>query len=463
MSEYLAFYRDSIRTSLRDDDPADYEWTDSELDTYILHALRDVSLVCPAEKMTTLATVADSKNIDISDVDDLLEAEYIEYEVDKDPVEYRNCKVWGTTLRMDIGTAPTESDEDVYLYYRAVHELTTTSTTIPIELEQLVIDGAIAYTALSWVNEGRKKVVEAIEKFTDMETAIDSIDARITQATTDLSTGRALIGAKDDEIAAAIESMSEHITQAAENLTFGRGEIGVRQVEADAAIANVAARVAQSIDDLSSSRENIGVKMTEVDTSIDNMLQHISQAANDLDDGRPFINKVNVGGNVAMEYAGMARTELSNAMTSLSQAKGYLAEDQPVAGYQGTASGELSNAMVYLNQARAYLSEDQISGEYTQAAAAELNAANTCLNQARGYLLSDQKVNQYAGYASAELNIVKARLSEASGFMGLINGKMTAGSLNAQFEQWANNKLAYFMTQLRKHPRKMRVKLMYPD
>ncbi|MBA7700445.1 hypothetical protein ES703_109159 [subsurface metagenome] len=215
-----------------------------------------------------------------------------EFPVGSDPPDYRNVSVFGTTLTIDIGTKPT-ADQTIYLFCHKVHQLTEESSTLGPELEKLLIDGATAQTALAWINQIRAQVKAATTSIAEVNTAIDAMAARITQAIADLTTGRPLI------------------------------------VETRAT----------------------------ADAAIDLMTDRITQALADLTSGRPLINKINIGGKPQADYAAYASRELSAAISYLNQARGYLSVDTPAGQYGNYAARELSNATGYLNQAGGYIRE----------------------------------------------------------------------------------------------------------
>ena len=62
----LATIRASVRKDLHDEDAAAFRWADAVLDRHIKRALLEYSQVSPLEAKTTLQTVADSRDIDVS-------------------------------------------------------------------------------------------------------------------------------------------------------------------------------------------------------------------------------------------------------------------------------------------------------------------------------------------------------------------------------------------------------------
>lgn len=160
---FLAFLQNGVRQQLQDSNSANYRWTDPEIITHIQAAMDDVSRISPQEQKTTLTTVAATKDISISSLTNRVRSygkqgiRRVEYKVGSDPPNYRNFEVWGDVLTLKISWNPVGS-EDVYVWWGAFHEVTTTSTTLDAELDKLVIEGAVAYAMVAWGNAHIDKV-----------------------------------------------------------------------------------------------------------------------------------------------------------------------------------------------------------------------------------------------------------------------------------------------------------------
>jgi len=373
MSRLLPAIRSTVRQLVRDEFEATekQDFASDEIDMHIGDVVAEISERSPYAVKEVLTTVVNSRVLDISSIDDLLEIERLEYPIGYDPREFRNLNYldsetieidttlvpsaggsdtltgtvtfttgsgavtgsgtsfedelavsylirpsggtrWyrvasitsDTALTLDepVRSADTGADtvdlteycyEAVYLYCRKLHQLTDESSTLTPRLERVLIDGAVAKVALSWINQVRVQVKEAVAKIAGIDSAIGQMSARITQAVSDLTTGRPMI----DETRAT------------------------------------------------------------ADAAIDKMTERITQALTDLATGRPTIGKVNVGGQPQRDFIAMAATELGSAATFLNQARGYLSVDTPAGQYGNYAARELSNANGYLNQAGGHIRE----------------------------------------------------------------------------------------------------------
>jgi hypothetical protein len=149
--------RSRVRKDLHDEDSQNYRWTDSELNRHIDHAVRELSLSCPLEVKVTLSTTAESRDLSISSLTDLIEIEAVEYPVGDYPPSYIRFSVWSDTLTLLTDSSPGDA-EDVYVYYGKLHTLNADSSTIPAKLEDLVALGAAGYAAMEWASFAANRV-----------------------------------------------------------------------------------------------------------------------------------------------------------------------------------------------------------------------------------------------------------------------------------------------------------------
>jgi len=136
-----------VRRDLRDE-TTPYQWSDDELTRHINRALKQLSERVPLPAKATLATTADSREIDISSVTDRVMVQAVEYPVDEFPKRYQRFSIWGDTLTIINGDEPDGSN--CHIYYGKLHTLDATTSTIPPKHEDLVATGACGYAAVSW-------------------------------------------------------------------------------------------------------------------------------------------------------------------------------------------------------------------------------------------------------------------------------------------------------------------------
>jgi len=195
MGNPLPAIKAKVHQALRDEfvDGAEQDFQEDELDLHIADCLVEISQRRPYEVKETKTTKA-SRDLDISTIEDLLEVDKVEFPVGSDPPDYRNVSIFGDTLTIDIDTKPT-ADQTIYLFCLKLHQLTEVSSTLPTQLESLLVTGVVAKAALGWINQVRDEVKEAIARITDIHTAIGNMTSETTgieQAIKDLATGRTL-------------------------------------------------------------------------------------------------------------------------------------------------------------------------------------------------------------------------------------------------------------------------------
>jgi hypothetical protein len=146
----LTEMRTTIRRDLKDEDTANYRWTDGELDRHIAHALAEVSQASPVEAVATLATTSGNREIDISSLSEHIMVQAVEYPVDKFPREYQRFSLWADTLTLLGDKMP--DGGDAKLYYGKQHTLNAETSTLPATLENLLAIGAEGFACLEWAS-----------------------------------------------------------------------------------------------------------------------------------------------------------------------------------------------------------------------------------------------------------------------------------------------------------------------
>jgi len=181
MGKNLSAIRATIKQFLRAEfDPdIESEWVDDELDIYIQDCLETISEKRPYEvKDITLTTTANSKELDISSITDLLKVEKVEYPVGNEPPDYRNCSVFGTTLRFNYDYT-VAGGKSIYLYCWKLHQLTESSSTLSPQIERVLVLGvcakaatAKARTLINKINVGGANVATALQAWSTEKLAL---------------------------------------------------------------------------------------------------------------------------------------------------------------------------------------------------------------------------------------------------------------------------------------------------
>src|SRR4030042_2242545 len=124
----LPTMRTLVRRDLKDEDPANYRWQDNEIDRAIGRAGAELSRYCPREMKSTIATVAGSREIDISSLTDRVSVDKIEFPADEHPRSFQHFSVYQDTLTL-IGDVEGDG-ADCYIFWGKVRPLDGSTSTL---------------------------------------------------------------------------------------------------------------------------------------------------------------------------------------------------------------------------------------------------------------------------------------------------------------------------------------------
>lgn len=139
----LSDIRDLVRLDLHDTDSASYRWSDDQLDRHIGNAVGEVNLLAPRQLSSTMATTAGSRELDLSSLSGLIRVERVEFPAGYYPPCVARFERWGSTLTLLVARDP--EGQDARLFYTASHTLDGSGSTLPPEIESLVVMGAAAF------------------------------------------------------------------------------------------------------------------------------------------------------------------------------------------------------------------------------------------------------------------------------------------------------------------------------
>jgi hypothetical protein len=134
-----------VRQDLHDEDPEQYRWEDSLLSRHITHAVKDFSQACPRETRATLATLAGSREIDVSALTDRIRIEAVEYPAGLFPKRYSRFSLWSDVLTLLGEDVPDGTDCNIY--YGRLHTLDEAGSSIPSQYEDIIATGTCGYAA----------------------------------------------------------------------------------------------------------------------------------------------------------------------------------------------------------------------------------------------------------------------------------------------------------------------------
>jgi len=142
----LTEMRARVREDLQDEDAANYRFSNDQVDGAIERVVREFSLACPIEQQDEITTTADSKEIDLSSLSDLLAIVSVEYPMDLEPPFYQRFEMWADKLYM---TDEGDGSKKARVRWHKWHTLDAASSTIPEQFEELIVLGATGYLATS--------------------------------------------------------------------------------------------------------------------------------------------------------------------------------------------------------------------------------------------------------------------------------------------------------------------------
>ena len=131
-----------------DTDPATQLWADAEIENMIQRVVGEYSLRAPIEQQNDVATTGGatpSREIDISSLTDLIKVVSVEFPIDQTPPFYQRFQFWAGKLYMPVLGDGTNAR----IRWMKRHEVTTTSTTVPEEHQEVLILGATGYLSMS--------------------------------------------------------------------------------------------------------------------------------------------------------------------------------------------------------------------------------------------------------------------------------------------------------------------------
>jgi len=143
----LSTMRVLVRRDLKDEDSSNYRWQDNEIERAIGRAVAELSRYVPREMKSTIATVASSRNIDISTLTDRVSVDRVEFPVGDTPRSFQRFSVYSDIITL-IGDVEGDGT-NCYIYWGKVHTLDVSTSTIPTYLDDVLALGAAAYAVLS--------------------------------------------------------------------------------------------------------------------------------------------------------------------------------------------------------------------------------------------------------------------------------------------------------------------------
>jgi len=350
----------------------------------------------------------------------------------------------------------------------AVVTLTLTDSTMDPDTENCFARYLAARMAISKATKLYAQPNAAIAQCTLAAAAIASVGAYITQARSDITSGRtesAKISAILDTANAEIDKILALLTQMATDLGSGRTEgakiaaiIGTCQT----AISGVATILTQSRTDIASARTSItagGTAITEADAEFDLINPRIDQAVTDLSNARSLLNAVTSGGG-APEGMSQAASEVGVANGYATSGQVYLqkasADFAQSAQLLGAAAREVDNGIGKLNEAKASLEQATAEGMdarvYIDIVIGGLRIVQGYAQEAQSYVLeANTRMANNLGFlqdAAAEMKAVESKINEGIASIRLVQSRISISNAGIALENWGRRELAMVTNEL---------------
>jgi hypothetical protein len=94
--------RGLVRRDLKDEDSANYRWTDDEIDRAVERAVDEFSKHHQAEQKTDVATVIGSRDMSIASLSGLIVVDAVEFPAGRWPKSFVSFSLYQTTLTMEV-------------------------------------------------------------------------------------------------------------------------------------------------------------------------------------------------------------------------------------------------------------------------------------------------------------------------------------------------------------------------
>lgn len=466
MASNLSGIKNAVKQLLRDNFTSSEDFDNDQLDIQISQRLSEISAEIPNIVTEVLTTIANSRVLDISAIEGLINIKRLEYPVGQDPRKYRNIKkIDQETIEIDTTVTPaaggsgtltgtvtftagsaavtgvatlfdTELSADYLIkvsdgnrWYRieSVESATALTLAEPVRSGD---DGADTVSLTEYCYEAVYLYCEKVHEVTESTstlnpllegilidgvagyTALDwvnEIRTHINEAITGIA-----------NVNTAVDNMSGGITQAIADIVSGRVFIGVKSTEAIASIDSMTAEIGKAITDLTSGRALIGDKRDEAIAALGLVSGQIDQSLVDLLAGRGQIDDERDSAGTLIE--GIS-DRVSQAIADIQSSRSYINKinigGSPQNDLGNSASRELQTASESLQQANSYLNLGSTSGKHGDYAARDLQVARAYIDEARSYIALDQETTEHANFASRELQTALGLLSQARGYMEL--------------------------------------------
>ena len=380
-------------------------FSDAVITQQLNSAAIQASRYVPFETKETVTLAAASTEVDVSGIYGLKRVTKAEYPVSATPKAYRNVTKYGASVNIETDKKPTAGDT-AYLYCEETHSLAAGGSTLPPEIEQIIVELAAGNCALNNVGSGRTQIQTSITALADVNTAVDllaGVGGDVARAVTDIASIRTALSTMTGA------AITDHLTEIDTELDLAK---------VDVADARTAFKTAADI--------------SATGASIAAMAARLQQAIDDFAAGRTLINTITTGPNAESNYLQYGAGELNAANAKFNEAQAFMQKQNNLANQlYNAANHEVSMAAGYAGEVRTKMS--------------------MYINQ----------MNELGAAASRELSVAQGHLSIASGYLREINARLSAANTIMSYTRWGLAKVQQAESALKKL-QKPQVFVTYP-
>ena len=435
-----------IETSAILEDPLNAIFGSNTITQHLNNAVIEASRYVPAESKETVTMTAGNTEVTTSGIVGLRRIVKAEYPVDQTPRNFRNVTEFSGAATIETDIKPQAGDK-VYLFCEEVHTLTSGASTLTPELEPIVVNLAAGNAALDNIGDGRTQIKAAVDAAALINTAVDSMTARLAQAVTDITAARNAIATDLSAAGTAITNAGNTITTAMATLASGKSTAA--NITADVTTAGV--QVGLAITDVAAARAKLATAIAGFSSQLTDISTQISDSEDDLVAARALNDTIPTWATAETGLHSSASGGFGAASSRISEIKAILNDSTGISQESTLASSQLNIVSGLLDEIKTTLSANENkAGQYRTLGAAELAAANAYIGQARTLLLKiSETVKIYIGTAAHELKTANGYFSEASGYMREASSRLSVANTQMQFTNWGRNKIQKAEADLR--------------
>ena len=279
----------------------------------------------------------------------------------------------------------------------------------------------------------------AIDAAALVNASVDSMAARIAQATTDITAARNAIATDISSAGTAITAVGNTITTAMASLASGKSAASA--IAAD--VTSAGTQLGLAITDVGAARTKLATAIAAFSSQLSDISVQIDSSEDDLAAARALNNTIPTWATAETGLHSSASGGYNAASSRINEIRTILNDSTGITQEGTLASNQLNIVSGILNELRTTLSANEgKAGQYRGLGSAELIAATAYIGQAKTLLLKvHETVNTYTGTAARELSTASGYLNEATGYVREAASRLSIANVQMQFTNWGRNKV----------------------